>query len=230
VTLWVRHVPPVAPSSGTAAWQGELRTVADLPLLRRRLRAAVCADVLPSGTDDGERLLLVFEEIGSNALRHGRAPVLAGVTPTDSAWLLSVSDAAPDRPPTPAVDRDPAEGGMGLGLVARLCRVHGWTVDGDRKIVWARVPYEDIPRPLTPRVRAATAQTRRTATRLAGTAERLTETFDRLANQASRTGRPAAAGTYRAGVTRARHEAERARRISRASSPLPEPLADCLAG
>jgi hypothetical protein len=42
--------------------------------------------------------------------------------------------------PAPAVDRDPAHGGLGLHLVARLAVAHGWYVDDDRKHVWACLP------------------------------------------------------------------------------------------
>ena len=42
--------------------------------------------------------------------------------------------------PTPAVDRDPAQGGMGLHLVARMSVAHGWYVDGGCKHVWACLP------------------------------------------------------------------------------------------
>ena len=59
------------------------------------------------------------------------------MTGTDRGWLVEVSDARPDRPPTPAVDRDPALGGLGLHLIARLSSSHGWSVTGPRKLVWA---------------------------------------------------------------------------------------------
>jgi hypothetical protein len=55
-------------------------------------------------------------------------------------WLLDVSDEAPDRPPIPAVDRDPALGGMGLHLVAQLSSDYGWEERPGRKHVWARLP------------------------------------------------------------------------------------------
>jgi hypothetical protein len=55
-------------------------------------------------------------------------------------WLLDLSDEAPDRPPIPAVDRDPALGGMGLHLVAQLSTDYGWEGRPGRKHVWARLP------------------------------------------------------------------------------------------
>ncbi|MGR6967990.1 ATP-binding protein [Geodermatophilus sp. URMC 61] len=88
---------------------------------------------------DLEELLLVYEELTSNGLRHGRSPVFVRVATTGDGWLVDVTDAAVDHPPVPAVDRDPADGGLGLHLVARLCRAHGWIVDDDRKHVWACV-------------------------------------------------------------------------------------------
>jgi signal transduction histidine kinase len=88
---------------------------------------------------DVDALLLVFEELTSNALRHGRSPVWVHVVATARGWLVDVTDSAVDEPPVPAVGRDPADGGLGLYLVARLCRRHGWTVEDGRKHVWACV-------------------------------------------------------------------------------------------
>jgi anti-sigma regulatory factor (Ser/Thr protein kinase) len=88
---------------------------------------------------DVEVLLLTYEELASNAVRHGRSPVVATVTTTDDGWLIDVVDGAAERAPSPAIDRDPALGGLGLHLVARLCAAHGWWVERNRKHVWARV-------------------------------------------------------------------------------------------
>ncbi len=45
---------------------------------------------------------------------------------------------APSRtPPSPAVGRDPSEGGLGLYLIAELASDHGWYVTAGAKHVWA---------------------------------------------------------------------------------------------
>jgi hypothetical protein len=63
-----------------------------------------------------------------------------------------VVDGAGHAPPSPAVDRDAALGGLGLYLVARLSSAHGWTPTGaGRKLVWAHVagssPADDAEEP-----------------------------------------------------------------------------------
>jgi signal transduction histidine kinase len=135
--------PRPVPDRDSAAptMSAEPATLPDLSTLRRRLRAEVAGGLAPACADDDdlERLLLTFEELVSNALRHGRPPVQVAVTPTDVGWLLDVSDAASDRPPAPAVGRDPAQGGLGLHMVARLAAAYGWQVEGDRKRVWAHL-------------------------------------------------------------------------------------------
>jgi hypothetical protein len=117
--------------------------LADLTADRRRLSAALHDGARPPDADEGavERLLLVYEELTSNALRQCRRPVEVSVVSNDTCWLLEVSDAAADRPPTPAIGRDPARGGLGLHMVAGLCDAHGWATDGHRKVVWARIGY-----------------------------------------------------------------------------------------
>jgi hypothetical protein len=209
-------VPEARPES-RAGWHEQPCTTAALAGLRRRLRTALDDGALPTGSDNGERLLLVVEELVSNALRHGRTPVHVHITEHARGWVTAVSDTAADRPPMPALDRDPAQGGMGLSLVARLGRVHGWEVEGDHKIVWARVPY--LERPGAERVREATARTRALAARLSVTVSRLACTLDALAEQAETAGRTEFARACRGRAARARLEAERARWHSVTRSP-----------
>jgi anti-sigma regulatory factor (Ser/Thr protein kinase) len=78
-----------------------------------------------------------LDEMASNALRHGGGHVRASVRPLADAWLIEVRDGAPATPPTPAVDRDPSEGGLGLYLIAELATDHGWYVTAEGKHVWA---------------------------------------------------------------------------------------------
>jgi signal transduction histidine kinase len=137
-TPWPHRPPPELGSPADVRWTADVETLPGLTALRRRLRTAVTEGFAPvcAEDDDAEWLLLVFEELTSNALRHGRPPVQVSITTTTNGWLLDVGDAAPGLPPTPAVERDPREGGLGLHLVARLCASHGWLVEEDRKHVW----------------------------------------------------------------------------------------------
>jgi anti-sigma regulatory factor (Ser/Thr protein kinase) len=140
-TLWGHRPPPPVHRRATSTWAWELRLIADVTAARARLRAEVTRDAGPAGLpeDDVQRLLLSFEELASNGLRHGRGPVRVSVVSTGDGWLVDVSDAAVDRPPTPAIGRDAADGGLGLYLVARLSAAHGWTVRGPRKHVWTLI-------------------------------------------------------------------------------------------
>lgn len=156
-TLWTRCPLPRPDSAAVALWAGAPETVAELSVMRRQLRTALLGDGRPGGADDVgrddveqddvERLLLVFEELASNGLRHGRPPVLVTVVATGTGWLLDVTDAAVDHAPAPAVGRDAAAGGLGLYLVARLCSAHGWLVEHDRKHAWAHIDFPAADQP-----------------------------------------------------------------------------------
>jgi len=140
---WPAGPRPAPEDDARTVGRWEPAGLADLTADRRQLSAALHDGARPPAADeDGiERLLQAYDELTSNALRHGRDPVEVIVTSSDTCWLLEVSDAAPARPPSPAVGRDPGQGGLGLDLVARLCDAHGWAPDGNRKIVWARIGH-----------------------------------------------------------------------------------------
>jgi signal transduction histidine kinase len=141
--LWAQRPRPTPGPEANAVGRWEPTTPADLTAHRRQLSAAL-HDGTAADEVAVERLLLAFEELASNALRHGGHPVRVTVTAGREGWLLEVSDAAADRPPTPAVGRDAAEGGLGLYLVARLCAAHGWDVRGEHKVAWCRVDYGPV--------------------------------------------------------------------------------------
>ncbi len=143
--LW--PVRPLPDGRGDV-WRWDLGAVDELPAARAALRARLGAVGFPDDDADtsGERLVLAFDELASNALRHGKSPVVATVVAGSGGWLLNVSDRAPGTMPSPAVDRDPAQGGLGLHLVARMAVAHGWYVDGSCKHVWACLPSGDTGR------------------------------------------------------------------------------------
>jgi signal transduction histidine kinase len=135
---WIEQRPPELP---IVVLRGAISATADLTALRRELREEVrrLDRTDEVGQDDVERLLLSFEELTSNGFRHGRGPVCVTVTQDATGWLIDVTDAAPEHRPAAAVGRDPAHGGMGLYLVARLSAAHGWWITSGRKHVWAHV-------------------------------------------------------------------------------------------
>jgi anti-sigma regulatory factor (Ser/Thr protein kinase) len=130
------------PDGRGEVWRWDLRAVAELPAARSALRSRLGAAGFPDEDDDasGEQLVLAFDELASNALRHGENPVVATVITGSGGWLLDVSDRAREAMPAPAHDRDPSQGGMGLHLVARMSVAHGWYVDDSCKHVWACLP------------------------------------------------------------------------------------------
>jgi anti-sigma regulatory factor (Ser/Thr protein kinase) len=140
---WAHRAPPLRDTESAVVGWWHPATLAELTVSRRQLGAALHDGARPAAAVEGavQRLLLAFEELASNALRHGGPPTEVTVLRTGRSWLLEVSDAAVDTPPVPDAHRDPAHGGMGLSLVAVICSDHGWTVAGGRKVVWARVDH-----------------------------------------------------------------------------------------
>jgi signal transduction histidine kinase len=143
VALW-RSAP--LPSGFHEHWCQELGTLAELAKLRARLRTTLTGSatvVDPQREHWSERLVLIADELTSNAVRHGGTPVGTALSSAGHQWLLAVSDTSPDVPPTPARGRDPGQGGFGLYLVADLAARHGWTRRPAMKTVWAVVEADD---------------------------------------------------------------------------------------
>jgi two-component sensor histidine kinase len=143
VALWQ---PAHAPFGFRELWCQELRSLAELAKLRARLRSTLTGSpkvVHPEREHWSERLVLIADELTSNALRHGGAPVATALSREGGHWLLAVSDSSTDVPPAPAQGRDPGLGGFGLYLVADLSLAHGWFVERGTKTVWAVVEADD---------------------------------------------------------------------------------------
>lgn len=131
--VWPSAAPPRA--EPLLSWQ--LTGVAELPRMRAQVRRAIEPATDPDVLD---QLVLALDEMASNALRHGGGDVEAAVRLTDTGYLIEVTDSAAAQPPTPAVDRDPSEGGLGLYLIARMALRHGWYAGVGAKHVWALLP------------------------------------------------------------------------------------------
>ncbi|SSC23738.1 Histidine kinase/HSP90-like ATPase, partial [Klenkia terrae] len=136
--------PSVAPPDAPPGWMWPLARVSELPRVRAQLRRHLTAELGDDlSAEDAElvdRVVLAFDEMASNALRHGGADVTARVAPHRRSWLVEVCDSAPVRPPTPAIGRDPSKGGLGLYLIAEMSTAHGWHTHGAAKSVWALLP------------------------------------------------------------------------------------------
>jgi anti-sigma regulatory factor (Ser/Thr protein kinase) len=147
--------PSSAPPPAQDGWHWEFSHVSQLPRARAELRAGLAAAARgrgvarqqpdghgprPDATELDEAVVLAFDEMASNALRHGGGGVRARVQWTTTAWLVEVCDEAPTRPPEPAVDRDPSQGGLGLYLIAEMSDAHGWHLAENTKSVWALLP------------------------------------------------------------------------------------------
>jgi hypothetical protein len=130
------------PQGFTELWCQELGSLSELSRLRARLRASLTGSSTVAHPERelwSERLVLIADELTSNALRHGGMPVAAALSRGGGEWLFSVSDSSTDVPPEPAQGRDPGRGGFGLYLIADLAARHGWFVQRGAKTVWAVV-------------------------------------------------------------------------------------------
>jgi two-component sensor histidine kinase len=139
VALWT-SAP--SPRGFRELWCQQLHSLSELARLRARLRTTLTGSptvVHPEREHWSERLVLVADELTSNALRHGGAPVATTLSRQGDHWLLAVSDSSAEVPPAPAQGRDPGLGGFGLYLVADLSSRHGWFVERGAKTVWAEI-------------------------------------------------------------------------------------------
>jgi two-component sensor histidine kinase len=136
------------PGGFAEIWHQELHSLTELVHLRSRLRAELTGSatvVDPQREHWSERMVLVVDELASNALRHGAPPAGATLSRSGEEWLIAVTDSAGGIQPRPAVGRDPGRGGFGLYLVADLAQRHGWCTAGRQKVLWALLTADDDP-------------------------------------------------------------------------------------
>ena len=82
-----------------------------------------------------DALLLVTNELITNAVLHGQPPISLQLSCSVSEVRLTISDAGPMLPREPGT-----HGGLGLLIVAGIARQWGATPLAVGKEVWCRVP------------------------------------------------------------------------------------------
>ena len=107
---------------------------AQLALARRDARQLLAGHSTPDATGDAELVILVLDELASNALRHGAPPSSVELCEHPDGWLVIATDAAPDQLPLTAVDRPAEHGGMGLRMIAKLTLRRGTDVNARQKV------------------------------------------------------------------------------------------------
>ena len=143
LTSW--HGDTAAPASDGTRLDLQLESLGDLSRVRRTVRQyllgslAAAGDLPPAAEDAVDEALLVIDELASNALRHGLPPASLHLADLGACWLAAVTDAAPDRPPTPARDRPAGQGGYGLYVIGDLTLAHGVHYEPACKTVWCRL-------------------------------------------------------------------------------------------
>jgi two-component sensor histidine kinase len=145
VALWQ---PARLPQGFQELWCEQLHSLGQLSQLRARLRSTLTGSATvrhPEREHWSERLVLIADELTSNALRHGAPPVATALSRSADRWMVAVSDASTHVPPAPATGRDPGLGGFGLYLVADLSAAHGFDRVHDEKSVWAVIDADDAP-------------------------------------------------------------------------------------
>ena len=136
---WIEGRPPHG--SGCTSWSPQ--HLRDLSRVRREFLTWITSAADASARLRENRIeesVLALDELMSNALRHGRAPVDVEVCASEGGVLLQVADRAAENPPRPTSTRDPSDGGMGLGMIADFALDCGWFAHGDQKVVWAVMP------------------------------------------------------------------------------------------
>ena len=142
------HTDTPVPKAADSRLSLQLASLSALSPVRRQVRAFLQASLEPPGgtavggrdedaEDDAvERAILVIDELASNALRHGLPPSSLHVCDDVNRWMVMVTDSAPQRRPTPALDRPAEQGGFGLYVVADLTAAHGVHYEPTHKTVW----------------------------------------------------------------------------------------------
>lgn len=117
------------------------------PTAVRQVRQAVARTLEGWGVHERiDDVQLVVSELVTNAIRHGIGPIEVGVACKEGRLRLEVIDADPDHVPAPADANDLDAGGRGLTIIEALSFTWGVEPRGDKKVVWAEIPFVRVGR------------------------------------------------------------------------------------
>lgn len=128
------------PETFTSVGRWHLDTPAGLARVRHAVHDTLTAHLRPTGSVPArtvDRVVLVTSELTTNALTHGRPPVLVELHVDGTALLLEVADHHLDRRPVVAGQRAFGAGGFGLLIAQHLADDVGWYATRTTKHVWA---------------------------------------------------------------------------------------------
>ena len=109
---------------------------------RARRRLDPIMDEWGLSGQESHNVLLVMNELVTNAVEHARTPLVLLVSFTGSTVLIEVSDGSLDEPRLQPHDPG-APRGRGLQFVDALAHSWGWTVNGNGKTVRAEMAAVD---------------------------------------------------------------------------------------
>ena len=129
----IDHEPPRQPQS-FRSWT--VTSPAQLRVLRTQLRHLTGLWALPEDCTD--RLLMIVNELTSNAIDHARTTCAITVRHSKALVRVLVADGSP-LPPRMAPYDVHATRGRGLQMVKAMANRWGWTPRSGGKTVWAAV-------------------------------------------------------------------------------------------
>lgn len=119
----------------TVHW--ELVPPGAIALMRARVTEELAESSLPR--EQVETVLLVINELLSNAVEHGRPPVRLHVTVSGGRVRVEVHDAGPGGPQKLPLDPQRLRG-RGVQLIEAVSSEWGWMRDPTGKTVWTSLP------------------------------------------------------------------------------------------
>jgi two-component sensor histidine kinase len=128
------------PRQGQSHHRWTVTSPAQLRIVRAQLRHLASLWALPEDCTD--RVLMIVNELTSNAIDHAHSACAITVRNTKALVRVLVADDSP-LPPRRAPHNVHAARGRGLQMVRALANRWGWTARSGGKTVWAAVDCDE---------------------------------------------------------------------------------------